>query len=131
MANLVTSEEAKEHLRVIGSSYDAWLAVMIPAVSDAVFSWLKDPWRAYALEVDDDGNVVLDEEGVPVIAVDEDDQPIVLPRVKAAALVELSQQDRFRDGKDAGAVPSHWGHGYILGAGATSLLVGLRKATAQ
>lgn len=106
---MVDLDEAKQHLRIDGADDDAWLALWIPAVSDAVLQWLKDPARAY-----------VDPDAIPL-------KP--KPMVKAAVLLELAQHYRFRDGKDAGAVPAHAGHGYILGAGATSLLSGLRKPT--
>lgn len=129
MADLVTIEQARAHIRIDTVADDPWLEVMIPAVSDAVMSWLKDYWRAYVLAVDSAGAVVKDSAGDPIVFFDSSGDPIVLPRVRAAVLVELAQQYRFRDGSDAAAVPSHWGHGYVLGAGATSLLASSRKST--
>lgn len=113
-------------------AHDSWLNMMIPAISGAVLSWLKDPWRAYELAVDSNGDVIYDSsgEGLPV----EDSNGLVVnPVVKAATLVELAQQFRFRDGADAQSahVPAHWGHGYVLGIGATSLLAGMRKSTVR
>lgn len=125
---LVSLQEAAAHIRVDSDADDAWLTMMIDSVSDAVLSWLKDPWRAYVLEVDSDGQIVLDSDGDPIPTVDSDGNPIVKPRVKAAVLVELAMQYRFREG-DGKSVESHWGHGYVLGAGATSLLASTRKST--
>lgn len=119
----VSIQEARAHLRVDTLADDPWLQTWIPSVEAAVDSWLKDAWRAYVRSGIEDSN------GDPIPAVDSQGDPIVQPMVKAAVLIELAQQYRFRDGSGAAAVPSHWGHGHILGAGATSLLAGLRKGT--
>lgn len=123
--SLVTVEEARMHLRVDSMDDDPWFATWIPAIESAVFTWLKDAWRAY--EPSDD----IDSAGNPIPAEDSNGNPIPKSAVKAAVLVELAQQYRYRDGSEAGAVPSHWGYGFVLGAGATSLLSGLRKSTVQ
>lgn len=128
MADLVTLEQARTHLRTDTDADDAWLEMMIPAISGAVFSWLKEDWRAYVPATDANGEVIVDSNGDP-IPFDDSNGFTVKPLVMAAVLVELGQQYRFRDGSDAAAVPSHWGHGYVLGAGATSLLAGTRKST--
>ena len=75
-----------------------------------------------------DGEVLVDSDDGPYI-LEDSNGPVVKPVVKAAVLVELAQQYRFRDGSGAAAVPAHWGHGHVVGAGATSLLAALRKAT--
>ena len=125
---LISLEDARNHLRTDNDADDAWLAVWITAISQAVFSWLKDSWRAYEVVLDSDGNPIEDSNGDRFP--DEDSNGLIVkPMVKAAVLVELAQQYRFRDGSGAAAVPSHWGHGYVLGAGATSLLVALRRST--
>lgn len=124
---MVTIDEAKHHLRIDGDDEDQWLEMWILAVEGAILSWLKDSWRAYVQAVDSDGQPVTDSNGDPVPAVDSSGEPVGLPLVKAAALLELAQHYRFRDGKDAGAMPA--GAGYTLGMGATSLLNGLRRST--
>ena len=128
--DLCTLEEARSHIRTDSDADDAWFAVWIPAISQAVMSWLKDDWRAYEPSLDSEGNVIDDSNGDPIPAEDSNG-PIVKPMVRAAVLIELAQQYRFRDGSGAAPVPSHWGHGYVLGAGATSLLVACRKATVR
>lgn len=121
---LVSIEEARSHLQVDTLAHDPWLSTWIPAVEAAVFSWLKQSWRAY------EPSGVMDSQGEP-IPLEDSDGPVVRPMVKAAVLVELAQQFRFRDGSDAANVPSHWGHGHVLGIGATSLLAGVRKGTVR
>lgn len=126
---LVTLQEAKEHLLVDTSAGDSWLTMVIEGVSDAVLRWLKEDWRAYVL-LEDSNGIVLDSSGDPY-PLEDSNGPIVKPVVKMATLVELAVQYRYRDGKDAPAVPSHWGYGYTLSAGPTSLLTPLRKSTLQ
>lgn len=125
----VTTAEAKDQVRSDNDADDAWFALWIPAISQAVASWLKDDWRPYVPALDTNGDVLVDSSGDPIPAEDSNGDLIVQPMVKAATLVELAQQYRHRDGKDARTVESHWGHGYVLGQGATSLLVALRKST--
>ena len=132
MIELVTIEEARAHLRIDdvdsdGSPDDLWLAIFIPAISEAVANWLKDEWRLYVAEVDS-GGVVVDASGDPVPAV-----PLVArPVVKAATLIELSYQFRYREGEgDHTATGDLYGgrYGYTLSRGATALLASLRKST--
>lgn len=132
--DLVTIDEARAQLQIDadganGSPHDAWLAIWIPAISGAVMAWLKDEWRAFALERDTDGKPLLDSNDEPIPLVDSNGIRTVLPMVKGAVLVELAQQFRYREGTDAAQVPAHWGHGYTLGIGATALLTPLRKTT--
>lgn len=129
MADLITLDQAKSHLRVDSDDDDMWIALFISAVSGAVNAWLKDAWRAYVLAVDANGDFLLDSSGDPYPAQDDNGDLTVKPMVVAAVLVELAQQYRFRDGSGAATVPSNWGHGYTLGIGATSLLTPLRKST--
>lgn len=129
MADLVGMQDARDHLRIDNDADNSWLMMWIPAISQAVMTWLKDEWRAYVPATDDEGNVLFDSSDEPILEEDGDGEPIPKPVVSAAVLVEISQQYRFRDGSGASAVPSHAGHGYVLGAGATSLLSALRKTT--
>lgn len=131
MADLVGMQDARDHLRIDNDADNSWLMMWIPAISAAVLSWLKDEWRQYVLATDADGNVLLDSNEIPIPLEDGDGEPLINPLVSAACLVELSQQYRFRDGSGAASVPSHAGHGYVLGTGATSLLNGLRKTTVR
>ena len=119
----VSKPEAYAQMQLDSSAYDPWLDIWIPAISAAVLSWLKEEWRCYVPAVDSNGDALLDSNGDPIPS------DVVQPLVKAATLVELAKQRRSPDGKDAAYTPSDWGHGYILGVGATSLLVGLRKST--
>lgn len=125
---LVTLQEAKDHLLVDTAAGDNWLLMAIEGVSGAVLSWLKKDWRAYVLLEDSNGKVIMDSAGDPIV-VEDSSGPIVKPVVKMATLVEIAVQYRFRDGDGTPAVPSHWGHGYVLSAGPTALLTALRKST--
>lgn len=129
MPSLVSVEDARNHMQVDGTAHDAWFNIFIPAISGAVLSWLKDDWRAYEHLTDSNGDPLEDSNGDVILKVDSNGEPIVLPVVQAAVLVELASQFRFREGVDVAAVPSHWGHGYVLSAGPTSLLTALRRST--
>lgn len=133
MLELVTKQEAYEHLRLDydsdGSADDGWLDIFVPAVSEAVSTWIKVPERLYDPEVDEDGNVVVDSAGEPVPALDSSGLPTVRRVIKAAVLLELASQYRFREGEGDNVVPAEAGHGYVLSKGATALLVALRKST--
>lgn len=131
MTSLVSLAEARAHLRLDdpdtdGGPDDLWLSVFIPAVSEAVLNWLKDEWRAYYPEMDSNGVVSTDSNGDPIPAT-----PLT-PKlsVKAAVLIELASQFRFREGESTdNVVTPDAGHGYVLNKVSTSLLVPLRKPT--
>lgn len=127
--NLVTVEEAVEHLRIDGHDDDSWLETFIPAVSGAVVAWLKSRSRVYLPEIDSDGHVVLDPCGDPVPALDPSGEPTINPVVRAAALLELATLYRFREGDGDYYMPSHEGHGYSLSRASTALLAPLRRPT--
>lgn len=134
MTELVTLEEARAHLRLDepdsdGGPDDLWLAVFIPAVSEAVLNWLKEEWRAYVPQVDSNGDPILDPNGDPVPA-----EPLVAKwSVKAAVLVELASQFRFREGEGDNGTPTgdlySGRYGYTLNKTSTALLHSLRKPT--
>ena len=130
MLELVTMDEARVQIRTdAGAADDAWLAVWIPAISEAVAAWLKDAWRLYVIEVDSSGTPVIDSAGDPVPEVDTAGDPIVRPVVKAATLLELSSQYRFREGEGDNVVDTSAGYGYTLNKASTALLGPLRKST--
>ena len=120
---LISIEEARSHLQVDTLAHDPWLNTWIPAVEAAVFSWLKQSWRAY----EPSGEV--DSQGDPIPATDPQGDLIPKRQVKAAVLIQLAEHFTFRDGSGAAEVPANWGHGHILGIGATKLLSGVRKGT--
>lgn len=129
---LVTLQEARDHLLMDTTDMDAWIESTVEAVSEAVISWIKAPWRAYEAELDSSGRAVVDSNGEPVPLLDSNGAPVVKRRVKQAVLVETALQFRFREGAEAAyQVPANWGHGYSLGYGATALLATLRKTTAK
>ena len=125
MVALVTRDEVKSQLMVDNDAVDPWIDMMILAISGAVITWLKDEWRAYEPMVDSNGDAMQDSDGANIPAF-----PLTaLPVVKAATLVEIASQFRFRDGEGVSLPPSNWGHGYVLSTGPTSLLSGLRRST--
>ena len=117
---LVTVDDARIHLRIDDDADDSWLNIMIPAISEAVLLWLKDATRAYETELDSNGDAVV---------IEDSNGPIVRPVVRAAVLLEVAMQYRYREGEGAPQAPEHWGHGYTLGPGSTSLLTTLRRPT--
>jgi hypothetical protein len=130
MLELVTTAEAKAHLRIDSSADDTWLAVFIPAISQAVLTWLKDESRLYYPERDANGDIVYDSNGDPVPELDTDEEPVVNTLVKAAVLLELGNVYRYREGEGKdNVVPQEAGHGYILNKTSTALLTGIRRPT--
>jgi hypothetical protein len=133
MTELVTAAEARSHLRLhAGSADDAWLAIFIPAISEAVLNWLKDEWRAYVPELGPDGLPIEDSSGDPIPEVDSNG--VMTPKwvVKAAVLVELAYQFRFREGEGEGTPTGDLysgRYGYTLNKTSTALLMSLRKST--
>jgi hypothetical protein len=134
MADLVTADEARDHLRLDNDSNGGpdgpWLALWIPVVSEAVASWLKDDWRLWVSEVDSNGNPILDSNGDPIPALDSNGDPTPRWRVKGAVLMELSSLYRFREGEGKdNVVPADAGYGYVLNKTSTALLSSLRRPT--
>lgn len=129
---LITIEQARAQCHIVeGTPEDEWLADTIEEVSDAIALWLKDSWRLYVIERDADGNIVTDSNGDPVPSVDSNFDPIVRPIVRRAAKLEISSQNRFREGEGDNVVPADAGHGYVLSKGATALLTPLRRSTVR
>lgn len=134
MTDLVTLEEVRAHLRIDdydsnGGPDDTWLNIFITSVSSAVLLWLKDEWRAYETEFDSDGDILLDSNDDPVPVLDSSGERVLQPVVRAAVLIEIDRQYRFRGGEGDADVPPDAGYGYVLGKGATALLTALRKST--
>lgn len=131
MTDLVSIADARAHLRLDSTADDSWLAIFIPAVSDAVARWLKDWWRLYVTELDSNGDPSVDSNGDQIPIIDTNGDYEVKPSVRAAVLVELASQFRFRDGDGVASVPTEAGYGYTLCNAATALLSPLRKSTVK
>ena len=128
--NLIEYEDARNHLRIDGDDDDAWLEIFIPVVSEALAACLKDPYRLYEWQTDDDGNYLRDDSGNPLVLRDIDGKPIIRRLVRGAALVELASQYAHREGD--GKTQHEAGHwDYALCVGATNLLTGIRKTTVR
>lgn len=140
MLELITLADARAHLRLdfeddsnggTGPD-DPWLAIFIPAISEAVAGWVKSTARLYEPEIDSNGQPVIDSDDEPVPQLDSDGEYTVRYSVRAAVLLELSNAYRFREGegKDS-AVPADAGHGYTLNKASTALLTPLRRPTVR
>jgi hypothetical protein len=128
MLELVTNAESVQHLRLDETADNAWLAIFIPAVSEAVAGWLKDEWRLCEPEIDS-GAIVVDSSGDPVPALDSNGYAVRVV-VKGAVLLELASLYRYREGEGKdNMVPDAAGYGYTLNKGSTAMLAGLRKST--
>lgn len=131
MPDLVTIEQAREHSRLFSDSEggpdDAWLAIFIPVVSEQVALWLKDAWRLYEVEVDENGDELLDSQDEPTSVVDSQGDRIVRRIVKGAALVQLEFLYKNRGAADEVELPDAAGHGYVLCNNATAMLTPLRR----
>lgn len=124
--NLVDPQEAMDHLR-LGDCDMLWLAIWIPIVSESVRSYLKQDARLYLPQRDENGLIVRDEDGSP-IPQETSGSPVVHPQVKAAVLLELASQYRFREGEgDNRGRPDEYG--YALCRGAAAMLATLRAPT--
>lgn len=119
----VSLAEARAQLRIGDDADDAWLALWIPIISQAIADWLKDEWRLYVPEIDSSGEVIVDSSGDAVPT------DVLQPAVRGATLVELASQYRFREGDGDNAVSADAGYGYTLCRAATALLAPLRKTT--
>lgn len=130
---MITAQEAKYQLRIVGTLDDSWLSMWIPIVTQMVEDWLKDLWRAYQCETDANGNHVLDSNGEPILLLDSNGQYIPRLQAKAACLLELDYRYTRRGGQraiytvDIADVPESWGRGHSLCKGATQVLAALRK----
>lgn len=126
--DLITDEQVRAQLRLDAPESDSdphglWIEIWIPAVSQAVSSWLKNEWRLYVPELDSEGAVVEDSNGDPIPT------SVVHPLVIAACLYEIASAFRFREGEGDNRVDQAEGHGYVLSKTATAMLTPLRKPT--
>lgn len=131
MVAFVSPQEAADQIRLdLSVPPDArWISLWITIVSAAIQSWLKDDWRAYVVERDTDGVMILDSNGDPIFVLDTSDERIVREEVIGACLLELASQYRYREGEGDNVVPADAGYGYVLSKGATALLQPLRRST--
>lgn len=125
--NLVTYDEAIAHLRADHYADAEWMSIWIPAVSEMIRAYMKDEWRLYVPARDDDGCIIRDDDGNPVPEM-RNGKPIVLHQAKVAALLELANQYRFREGEGGNrGLPDEYG--FALCRAAVSVLAPLRCPT--
>jgi len=128
---LVTVEQARAQSRLFADSSggpdDEWLAIFIPVASEQVALWLKDAWRLYEVEVDENGDELLDSQDEPTVAVDSNGDKTVRAVVRGACLIQLEFLYKNRGAADEGQVPADAGHGYVLCNNATAMLQPLRR----
>ena len=104
MVEIITPEEAKEHLR-LDDDDTAWLTMALPPVRNAIILWCGSESRLHDAEGD------------------------LHECVRLAALVELARQYIQREGPQQKNQMDWFMQGYSLGPGATALLQPLRKPT--
>jgi hypothetical protein len=119
--NLVTLQEAKDNMLVTFSASDADIDMKIAAASGAVLNYLKSRKNLYIFEVDSDGELFLDSQGLPVYERDSNGQRLIRPEVKQATLLLVGIFFRDRDGAEA----DKWEPGF-LPRPVTALLYPLR-----
>lgn len=106
MINLVTLEEAKEHLRVDHDADDSDIQLKIAGVSAVILDYLKDA-----------ADKIIDDNGQPIESTE-------LYRVKIAVLLLLGILYKDRDGE----LMSQWRLGFLPDS-VTALIYSLRSPT--
>lgn len=100
MIQLVTLQQAKDHLRIDTSDGDADLTLKILGASAAIQNYLKDPLLCYQWAMDQYGVLLLDSAEEPYLATDTAGDYIVRTEVQAAVLIVLGVIYIDREGKD-------------------------------
>lgn len=118
---LVTLEEAKDHLFIDFNTFDADISLKIKSASKMVVNYLKSRKNLYVIELDQDGDPVLDSQGDVIYELDSQGDRIIGDDVKHATLILLGILYRDRDGVEA----ADWRPGF-LPAPVTAILYPLR-----
>lgn len=108
MVMLVTLQQARDQIRSDTNADDAHLTLNIHAASGAVMNYLKST-RPYVVDVDSNGDPVLDSFGDIVYFHDSAGDLLVLPEVQQAVLYLLGVFYRDRDGQEM----TDWQQGYL------------------
>lgn len=116
---LVSTFQARDHLRSDTDADDADLCTKIEAASEMVVDYLGDFAETF-LERDSAGDLIEYPDGVV---------EGVPARVQQATLVTIAWLYRERDGSNEHAVDAQFGYGYTLPKGATAILYSLRPPT--
>lgn len=112
MANpveFITIEEARDQVRTDNTDDDTFLNAARLAASAAINRYIQRPYYPYEIEIDTNGDEVLNTDGTPVIVYDTDGNPVVLPEVQMATrvLTAILYNDRDFEQTDA------WKPGYL------------------
>lgn len=118
---LVTLEEAKNHLFIDFDTFDADITLKIKSASGMVLNYLKGRKNLYVIELDEDGDPILDSQGYQIYELDSQGDRLVRDEVKHAVLIMLGILYRDRDGVEA----KDWAPGF-LPAPVTAILYPLR-----
>lgn len=119
---LVTKQQARDHLRSDGTDDDADLDLKISAASAAVLRYVTvSRWEP---QRDEDGVPVLDSDGKEIPATDGEGAKIVRAELQMGALLMVAYLYNERDGSN-----KH-GDANYLPAGVTAILGDLRRPTA-
>lgn len=125
--DLVTLQQAREHIRSDSSDDDGDLALKISAASSAVLGYITasiwEPLR------DEDGRPVVDADGKEKPFLDDEGKKVVRSVIRQATLVTVAWMYAERDGSQKYKVSDQDGYGYPLPQAATALLYQLRRPT--
>lgn len=126
--DLVTLQQARDHLRSDSEDDDADLQLKIAAASSAVLSYITaSVWEP---ERDDEGRPVIGADGKETPLLDVDGNRVVRTAVQQATLLAVGYFYRERDGSQEHHLDGQFGYGYALPRGALALLYHLRQPTA-
>lgn len=110
---LVTLQEASDHLRRDTSDDDSDLLLKVRAASTAVITYLGSGKNLFEPEYDADGNIVTDTSGSYIPATDSSGNKIVRFDVKAATLLLIGEFYKNREAEQDGPIDAQYGYGYL------------------
>lgn len=125
--DLVTLQQAREHLRSDTDDDDADLKLKISAASSAVLAYITaSVWEP---QRDEEGRPIIGQDGKEAPLLDGDGKKVVRTAVQQATLLAVGSFYRERDGSQEHQVEGQFGYGYALPRSATAQLYHLRQPT--